>query len=286
MGTWERGLHSPGGGVMLPLFGLAVLGLGALALGASSASPSEASWVARVLAVVSGSEGGYSSVNPNTDGAGLSFGLLQWTQASGNLGKLLGAMQQDDAPAFARGFGTPHAELLRQTRSTDQTVRLAPVGGVLLWREPWLSRFRSAGAHPTFRLTQDRLALEGEHMRAALELAWGLGGPTERSVALLFDTAVQQGPNAAKRIASQVVQALQAEGYTTVSSAELLSRYAAQAAAPYRRRSPPESSRYTWKRASDGSYHAWVGSVDLYADITRRRQAILTHPELGDTLLA
>lgn len=265
-----------------------VAGLGLWSLGAAvsaPATPAAGSWVVRVLAAVSAHEGGYGSCNPNTDGAGLSYGILQWTQASGNLGRLLAAMAQADPAQLAQSFGPAARELLAVTQADTSAARLGPVGGVLLWREPWLGRFRAAGQVPVFQQVQDRLALQGEHMQAALAVAQQLGVPTERALALFFDTAVQQGPHGARRVAERVVAALQAQGAHAVEYGALLSAYAAQAAAPFRRQSPPSSSRYTWKPAADGTWHAWVGSVDLYADITRRRGALLVHPGLGDTWL-
>ena len=50
------------------------------------------SWIANVIRRTAAREGSYASLNPNSDGAGLSFGILQWTQASGNLGNTLKVM--------------------------------------------------------------------------------------------------------------------------------------------------------------------------------------------------
>ena len=43
----------------------------------------------RVLARVSKHEGRHDSLNLNYDGAGLSFGIIQWAQKPGSLGVLL-----------------------------------------------------------------------------------------------------------------------------------------------------------------------------------------------------
>jgi hypothetical protein len=43
------------------------------------------SWIANVIGRTAAREGSYASLNPNSDGAGLSFGILQGTQASGNV---------------------------------------------------------------------------------------------------------------------------------------------------------------------------------------------------------
>ena len=65
-------------------------------------------WQERVLVAVVRHEAGglnYGAQNRNWDGAGLSYGVLQWTQISGNLGKLLAAMVRADQGAFHRIFG-------------------------------------------------------------------------------------------------------------------------------------------------------------------------------------
>ncbi len=81
-----------------------------------------------LAAVVRHEAGGlnYGAQNRNWDGAGLSYGVLQWTQISGNLGKLLAAMVRADQANFLRIFGEHASELLRVT---------AP-GGVLALTTP------------------------------------------------------------------------------------------------------------------------------------------------------
>ncbi|MBK9369944.1 MAG: hypothetical protein IPN01_27210 [Deltaproteobacteria bacterium] len=57
----------------------------------------------RVAVVESG--GSYAAQNRNSDGAGLAFGLLQWTQRSGSLGALLRTMSKADPTRFSQVFG-------------------------------------------------------------------------------------------------------------------------------------------------------------------------------------
>ena len=54
---------------------------------------------------MSATEGKTDSLNLNRDGNGLSYGIIQWTQRSGSLYKLLGSMQATDPAEFARVFG-------------------------------------------------------------------------------------------------------------------------------------------------------------------------------------
>ena len=162
------------------LIGAGVVGLGALAIAASpkaqqaiqegveDAIDTSRDWMSRVIARVSAHEGSYDSLNLNSDGAGLSFGILQWAQKPGTLGGLLTAMYQADPDRFVATFGPAWSELLQATTAGS----LAPVGGVVLWKEPWIGRFRAAGRDPVFVEVQNRMAAEGDHFKGALEAAW------------------------------------------------------------------------------------------------------------------
>ena len=97
------------------------------------------SWIANVIRRTAAREGSYASLNPNSDGAGLSFGILQWTQASGNLGKLLATMYGMDPAAFVRIFGSLWQALLAARRPASARSA-APTSG--------RSRGRRASAKP------------------------------------------------------------------------------------------------------------------------------------------
>jgi len=143
-------------------------------------------WMQTVIARTSAKEGGYDAINPNEDGAGLSFGILQWNQTSGNLGKLLAAMWATDSPTFERIFGSSWRALLDTLRAGG----VRTIGGVYPWQEPWASRFRAAGRTPAFQRVQDELARSDPHMASALAIAALLNVMNERSMALFFDTSV------------------------------------------------------------------------------------------------
>ncbi len=242
---------------------------------------SRMTWVPRVIRRVMRHEGGYDSLNLNTDGAGLSFGILQWPQRTGDLARVLAAMYAADATTFQRVFGPDWPKLLQAVNSRS----LAPVASAVLWAEPWVSRFRAAGRHPPFQEAQDKLAREGEHFQAAEAVARKLNVPTERALALFFDTAVQQGAGAADQVAAKVRARFTAGGQAVaVSYRDLLSAYAASAADRARRTTPPtapSSGRLRWV-AVGSEWHLHAGSVDLYRDILSRRTAILKDPQLGD----
>ena len=238
-------------------------------------------WVDRVIERVSEHEGRYDSLNRNTDGAGLSFGILQWAQKTGDLGKLLAAMYGADAEAFRRIFGRAWLELLEAARKGE----LGPVDGAVLWREPWTSRFREAGAWPAFQAVQRRLAEEGAHFQAAVQVSQILGVATERSMALFFDTAVQQGAGAAVRVAGQVKDRFARQGRTTVPYDELLRAFAQRSADRTRTfrepTRPPRSKHLHWEKVGN-AWHLFARTIDLYKGIHRRRFAILADERLHD----
>lgn len=235
-------------------------------------------WIQQVIQRTIAHEGTYDSLNLNTDGAGLSFGILQWAQLPGALGELLAEMYRTDPARFAACFGPAYPQLLEVTRRGS----LEPVSGAVLWAEPWISRFRAAGRDPVFRAVQDRLAARGTYMRAAIDAAQTLGVPTERGLALTFDTAVQQGPQAARQFA---VDALQAHGNRPTTMRERLETYKLMAARPYRKTGPPplhrQHPRLQWLQVGT-EWHLFAGRIDLYIDILRRRNAILLDPALSD----
>lgn len=244
-------------------------------------------WTRNVVRLVSAREGRPDSLNRNLDGVGLSYGVIQWTQKSGNLGKLLVALHAADPAAFVRIFGPSWQKLLDVT----QRGSLESVDGAVLWEEPWASRFIAAGRHPAFVDVQWAMAAQGAHFRGAERVAALLGIRTERAMALFFDRSVQQGPAGARRIAEQLLASYAAAGRTSVPYAQVLADYAALAAARFHRTTPPPSleftpgsSRVLWKKVGD-AWHAVTGPFDLYAGIVRRTGAILRDPTLSDAPL-
>ena len=241
-------------------------------------------WVKKVIGVVSKHEGQYDSVNRNTDGAGLSFGMMQWAQDSGDLGVLLRKMNQADPTLFAQLFGARNtSQLLEVTRTGSK----APVAGVVLWQEPWVSRFQAAGRQPVFQRVQDQLAQNGEHMKAARDCAKLLNIATERSMALFLDTANQQGATGARNIARRT----QADfnGHAAQVS-QVLEAFVLHCAAPFITRTQPSSYWYNSKQtlhwqAVGAEWHVFTGQVDLYRNILSRRTAILRNKTLSDAPL-
>ena len=271
-------------GALLLVGGVGVAGVAALiaaAAGGSQPKGHRMDWVARVIARVSRHEGGYESLNRNTDGAGLSFGILQWAQKPGSLGALLVAMQQADPEAFARIFGASWQKLLTTTKSGS----LAPVGGEVLWKRPWTTRFKEAGQYEVFRAVQRRMAKQGIYFRSAIDSARILDIATERSMALFFDTAVQQGPGAATKVARQVLAHRQRAGQAGMSYVDVLTAYAQLSADRCRSTTTPtrspSSSHLRWVQVGN-EWHLFANKIDLYQNIWKRRIAIVRDRDLSD----
>ncbi len=271
-------------GILLLLVGMA----SASARAAPPTASTPSGWQERVLAAVVRHEAGglnYGAQNRNWDGAGLSYGVLQWTQHSGNLGKLLAAMAKADPDAFHRIFGEHSAELLRVTAAAS----LSAVGGAFLWREPWTSRFKAAGQHPAFQQVQLQMALTGEHWQGAAKAAGILGVHTERSYALFFDTATQQGPGRAAQLAQQLRDHLTAPGAVRVAYIDLLTAYAERAANRYRRTTPPKTLQIrtdlAWRQVGEREWRMFAGNVDLYTNVRKRRLGIVADRSLSDVPL-
>lgn len=138
---------------------------------------------------------------------GLSFGIIQFTQDSGMLGRLLTMMKQRDATTFSQIFGEHADELIRTTTSVGppsrdvaggRSVRVQPVDGKDLWEEPWVSRFLQAGQHRPFQAAQNQLASEG-YLDTMLLFARWLGLDTDRALTMVVDRAVQMGVNGARK---------------------------------------------------------------------------------------
>lgn len=262
--------------------GLGLLALTGRAQGSPSRSTSRRHAGGGLRAIVANTlrtEGGqYDSINPNRMGGGLEYGLLQWSQAGGGLGRLLQAMYSADPRAFVRVFGPQSAALLNVTTATDAGIRMSLVGGQPLWSEPWLRRFREAARVPAFRKVQDRLLAAGPEWQAAKRIAAMLGTPTDRALALYFDTAVHQGAGRALQHARTLAPAFRkAKAPYQVR----LAFYRVQAGRRFDRANRPRRSRLPWRRVGK-RWHAFRGNLDLWQAVRNRTGRILADKTLSD----
>ena len=188
--TLQRLISEP---ASVPLAGRAYLGL---ALGFA---PSQ---LLKALSLVSQMEGmgRFAALNLNTDGAGLSFGLIQWAQRPGRLAEILTASEAADPAQFTAIFGAGDAAvaggLLTHVRQPNGGVDSA--GGSTdpafnLTSAPWTSRFQQAALSPVFQSAQIQTALAA-FTRSLVRIRSDVPEVrTERGIAFLLDVANQFG---------------------------------------------------------------------------------------------
>lgn len=305
-----KGALVVGGGVaavaLLALAGAAAVGHGNVAEGAKHIEGQIDDWLGTLLAKTSAHEGKYWSVQRNLDGQGVSYGILQWTQKGGGLGRVLARMYNADPIEFRSIFGANTDELLAKTAAAS----LEPVAGAELWRDPWLGRFDKAGRYVPFQRAQDIEAGDSDYLKAAIEIAGLLGVQTERAMVLYFNRTVHQGAAGALGPA-RVMAAWYAEdpARRPASPNDVLAQYAWRCAAAFRRTTAPASDAYSkdgvlrwepvsseWSELKTGDYrvkrvavasptwHVFPGDfpTSLYDLITKRSSDILLDPTLRD----
>ncbi len=133
---------------------------------------------------------------------GLAFGIVAFGQDGGELGQLLTLMQRRDPALFAETFGPDAPALLDVTNrpgplgrdlAEGRSARVQPIAGADLWTEPWLARFRAAGAPLSFRGAQIELA-SGLYLDPILRFCADLAIATPRGLAIAFDRSAHRGP--------------------------------------------------------------------------------------------
>jgi hypothetical protein len=139
---------------------------------------------------------------------GLSYGIIQFTQDSGELGSLLKLMKQKDEKTFVDTFGPHQQELINTTTAKGpssketpggRSARVQKVGGHDLWDDEWVRRFQQASDHVPFRAAQIELAAK-DFLDPMLPFAKSLGLTTDRALTIVVDRAVQMGAGRARRI--------------------------------------------------------------------------------------
>jgi hypothetical protein len=159
--------------------------------------------------------GGFSTVIPSeeavdTPEAGVSFGFVPFTQASGALGGVLRTMQQRDGARFQQVFGAHAQRLVQTTTAPRPDARMQAVGGDELWKQAWIDRFKAAGPHPAFQSAQNEAAAL-VFLHPMLGLARDLGLNSERALALLVNRAITEGVDEAWLSTLRAVSPIQAE---------------------------------------------------------------------------
>lgn len=141
---------------------------------------------------------------------GLSFGIIQFTQDGGSLGKLLRKCAQANPERFKQVFGPTWDQLLSvltaegksgfaQLKLRGPRVQQIPITtatGVLerkdIWEKPWTDKFKAFGGIPEFQAMQRELAIE-EYLVPILPTLKEKGWFSEKAVAAAFDGSVHRG---------------------------------------------------------------------------------------------
>lgn len=280
--------------------GLAVLVLLLAASTASAASPpsggasAAGDWRLKVLRSISKHEGQPWSVQRNKDGAGVSWGIIQWTQAGGGLYVVLNELAARLPGPMAAVFGGQEA--LARLLAFTKTRSLAALDGAVLWDSPWLDRFVAAGRDERIAAEQWKIALASDYIQAIPKIGALLGLRSERAYALIGNRTVHQGVAGATRAATKLAGFYDEKGWPSDERTRLVA-YAWVCASTFRGDTLPNNPRLTWKAVEEEhdlsptgelvtvrrhAFHAFSGPWDLYELIVRRSAELLADPQWSD----
>jgi hypothetical protein len=132
----------------------------------------------------------------NFDGAGMSFGVIQFNLLTGTIQPMLRTLLTNSRPVMEKCFGKllPELEPMLATRSTKEQIAWAEKRTVQhrpLMKE-WAAAFMALGLTPECQAIQRDIAKNRYYARACQYLQdYGLW--SERALALMFDICVQNG---------------------------------------------------------------------------------------------
>lgn len=127
------------------------------------------------------SRGNYSAFNPNDNGKGISFGIVQFNQQTGTLLELLERCHWINKNKFMEIFKKTPADLIKLDLSGMK------------------KQFQEFGDFEAFKIQQDKLAIEHYFIPTA-RTALRLGMANEIELAVLFDISIQFGVEGMKKI--------------------------------------------------------------------------------------
>jgi len=127
------------------------------------------------------SRGNYSAFNPNDNGKGISFGIVQFNQQAGTLLELLERCYDSSELVFLGIFKKTPVELIKLNLSNMK------------------EHFHEFGEFEAFKIQQDKLVIERYFIPAA-RTALRLGMANEIELAVLFDISIQFGVEGMKKI--------------------------------------------------------------------------------------
>jgi peptidoglycan hydrolase-like protein with peptidoglycan-binding domain len=182
-------------------------------------SPEIPSTLERSLQLTAAFEGhGFTVAQGNWDGAGITWGIIGFTLAHGELSKIILQIFDESPALVAQAFGANTEELIAIMNAPKaaqmQFANAISLGTTkTMLKEPWRSAFRAFGEIPEVQALQLELA-DQDYGQPSLETAAKFGLTTELGRALAFDVQLQNGsvkPSAEAAIA----EALQETPITT-----------------------------------------------------------------------
>lgn len=149
----------------------------------------------KIVALISRNEGGFTSINPNDRGAGISVGIAQWNQQKGELPRLFMAWHKADSAKFNRIFGVYAREMLDET-----SVRTAKFFDEKGKATPLCEKLKIALADEKYQEVQVQL-VRGKALRA-----WRLGVKYNHVTKLIVAEIADMGNQMGWGLASPQVQ--------------------------------------------------------------------------------
>jgi hypothetical protein len=146
--------------------------------------------------------GAFSKINANSDGCGLSFGILQWSQRAGQLHNVLRECSIREPAEWSRIMASSGAPLLDYTARPNgglTTSGIAADPNFELTKDPWKSRFEALGVSTIIQSVQlvfAAVAYETELVKLEQYLR---PNASQRMAAFLLDLANQFGPGRIKQ---------------------------------------------------------------------------------------
>lgn len=139
--------------------------------------------------------GAFQKLNLNTDGCGVSFGILQWSQKSGQLHRVLQACHDREPQEWERMIGD--AAILDYTGKANgglDAQGFAINEAFELTRDPWKTRLEALGSGLPLQRVQLTLAVESYRAELQRVTAYAGEAASERTLAFLIDLTNQFGP--------------------------------------------------------------------------------------------
>jgi len=155
---------------------------------AATDRPQIKDFVDKLVWAISGNEGSYTTLNPNDAGHGISIGIRQWNQKSGELPTLLRSWHDKDPEKFNAIFGQYSSSLLN-----ERFIRGTNFAG----QPGLLNDIRKALADKEFQQVQ--LDLARQFVVHSVKLGYQAGFRSELALADIADVINQCGPGGFER---------------------------------------------------------------------------------------